>query len=88
MVTLNHLTGFEGSCHHAISTVFFAHLAFADRASVLALEPGGDALCVESVQTGQDDVLFVDLVLALADGTLLVLLREVLQVCLCEIGGG
>ena len=72
MVTLDHLIWLKRSSHHAIATVFFTYFAFANRTGIFALEPGCDTLCMESVQTGQDYVLLVDLVLALANGTLLV----------------
>lgn len=72
MITLDHLIRFKGSSHHAIATVFFANFTFANRTGILALKPGCDTLRVEPVQTGQYDVLLVHLILALANGTLLV----------------
>ena len=72
----------------ALVIVVFALVSdasLADRAGVFALEPRRDALLVEPVQALQDDVLLFDLVLALADGTLLVFFTKVLLVRLSEL---
>ena len=58
---------------------------FADRAGVLALEPGRDTLGMETMEAGQDDVLLFHLVVGLADRTLLVLFRKVDCICCREL---
>ena len=65
--------------------IFTSNSSFADRAGVFPFEPFGDALCMESVQTWQDYVLFFHLITALTNGTLLVLLGKVEQIGFSEL---
>lgn len=62
------------------------HLA--GRASVLSLEPRAYAVRMEPVQTRKDHVLFTNLVLALADGTRLILFAEVIFIRLSKFSAG
>lgn len=54
-----------------------ANFLLADRTSVFQFEPPVHTLVVEPMKTGEDDVFFFDLVLALTDSTLLVFFAEI-----------
>ena len=68
-----------------IFTEFVCDSAFADRACILAFKPLRDAICMEAMKAGQDDIILLDFIQFLTDCTLFVLFAKVRRVGCCEL---
>ena len=71
--------------HIFADTNFFRYSTFTNRTRVLSLKPCRDAFCMEAMQAWQYNVLLLDLIAKLADGTLFVLFAEIRRVGLRKL---